>query len=761
MTSLQVENLMTFGDFRLRLDSHRCTVVGPNGAGKSNVVRVLDLVQKAVDSVSEGYGSQRYRAADQVLRSYAAARHHGEPPDRATTVRLAVELTTAGERTQVATFARAAILHMVIQEISTGDSNARVVLAEWAEREITEERLSALFSGVIVLRHAGMAQVPWEISYEFCLGEVDYSWLLAGPGMAHGIVRADSPAARLSATAPQPLVECLLGAQRSGTPVHLPSPLPGFDLARMCPGAGAAVAEPAVHTGTGIVDQQFAVFREAIELLGLPTPETAGQRTFPLAYVLSRILNDGVIVIGEQLRGLGTGGSPPQQPGPYPWEALVSPARSRAAWQLPLRLFELKNGSPGERARYRAVQETFARLAPGRALDVRFQAATMESLQAAPVGAGEVALVGQRAADEQPGPVYPAAVITVVIDRPGGAGMHPDELVVQLHGAGTWEALVIAEALTDAADRLVIFDEPAVTLHPTWQRALRAMIGESAGQFLVITHSADLVPMGNAGDLANLVRIENETGQTRAHRFDHASLSRDDVCRITREFALSADATALLFARGVVLVEGETELGALPEWFARHAHSSGCTPPADLDLGFWSVGGDNNFRTYLTVLHALAIPRVVVCDGAAFDVEKRQARNPHIFDQVLKAGIDDPALARFMHRLDTGNRKRVMNRRMFTGERKLGRQHGIFTLARGWTTSSKATKTPGDESFEAFIESVAPGELRQAENEVGDSKVRKGRWLGANIACPAEVADLYDQLLGALSRQGITHQQHT
>ena len=508
-----------------------------------------------------------------------------------------------------------------------------------------------------------------------------------------------------------------------------------------------------MHTGTGIVDQQFAVFREAIELLGLPTPETAGQRTFPLAYVLSRILNDGVIVIGEQLRGLGTGGSPPQQPGPYPWEALVSPARSRAAWQLPLRLFELKNGSPGERARYRAVQETFARLAPGRALDVRFQAATMESLQAAPVGAGEVALVGQRAADEQPGPVYPAAVITVVIDRPGGAGMHPDELVVQLHGAGTWEALVIAEALTDAADRLVIFDEPAVTLHPTWQRALRAMIGESAGQFLVITHSADLVPMGNAGDLANLVRIENQTGQTRAHRFDHASLSRDDVCRITREFALSADATALLFARGVVLVEGETELGALPEWFARHAHSSGCTPPADLDLGFWSVGGDNNFRTYLTVLHALAIPRVVVCDGAAFDVEKRQARNPHIFDQVLKAGIDDPALARFMHRLDTGNRKRVMNRRMFTGERKLGRQHGIFTLARGWTTSSKATKTPGDESFEAFIESVAPGEPRQAENEVGDSKVRKGRWLGANIACPAEVADLYDQLLGALSHR--------
>lgn len=252
VTSLQVENLMTFGDFRLRLDGQRYTLVGPNGAGKSNVARVIDLVQKALDSVSEGYGSQRSRAYDQVLRSYAAARHHGEPPDRATTVRLAVELTTAAERTQVATFTRAAILHTVIQEISTGDSDVRVVLAE---REITEERLSALFSGVIVLRQAGMAQVPWEISYEFCLGGIRYSWLLAGPGMFHGIVRADSPAAKLSSTVRQPLAERLLGVQPPGMPVHLPSPLPGFDLVRMCPGAGTAVAEPVVHTGTGVIDQ--------------------------------------------------------------------------------------------------------------------------------------------------------------------------------------------------------------------------------------------------------------------------------------------------------------------------------------------------------------------------------------------------------------------------------------------------------------------------------------------------------------------------
>ena len=109
-----------------------------------------------------------------------------------------------------------------------------------------------------------------------------------------------------------------------------------------------------------------------------------------------------------------------------------------------------------------------------------------------------------------------------------------------------------------------------------------------------------------------------------------------------------------------------------------------------------------------------------------------------------------------MQCLSTGERARVMNQQMFAEERELGEHYGIFTLARGRTTASKASRTQGDESFEAFIEAVAPGKLRQAEDEVGDSKVRKGRWLAAEIGCPGEVADLYDRMTTALGRQGLT-----
>lgn len=755
LMSLRVENLLTFSTFSLSLDGESRVIVGPNAAGKSHIIRVIDLVLNALDSVSEGVGSPRYRAAGEVLRSFAAARHHGDPPSRDTVVRLAVQLTTDAELSQFNAFFRAAVLHTLIQELSTGNNELRPALAEWVEQEITDERLTPLHSGVIVLRQAGMPQVPWEIGYEFSLDGHRVLWMLACPGFPRGIVRADSAAVRPATTSPESLAQVLLGIPQTGTDRgQTPVPLPGFDLARMCPKPGAAVAEPVIHFGTGIVDQQYPAFRQAIELLGLPVPEAGGQRTFPLGHVMSKLANDGVIVVGEQLRGLGTGGTPPVQPGPYAWDALASPSRSRAPWQLPLRLFDMKNGSPEERARFRAVQEVFTRLVPGRSVDVKFQAASAESVNPGAIAAGQVALQGLARGTDEVSQPYPMAFITVVIDRPADGGMHPDDLPIQMHGAGTWEALVIAEALADAAGRLVILDEPAVTLHPTWQRALRSLISTTPGQFLVITHAADLVPMDNADDLARLTRIENESGHSRAHSFEMASLAAYDITRITREFALSTDAVSLLFARAVVLLEGETELGALPAWFRRCSADIGCQPPGDLDLGFWSVGGDTNFRTYLAVLQSLAIPWALVCDGAAFDVQTRKTRS-HIFDQVIKAGAEAPELRQFMNDLDTGERNRTMDPQMFADERDLAARSGIFTLALGWKTADKTAKTPGDESFEAYLNAAAPGKLDQAKTEAGDSKVRRGRWLGTEVECPAEVVALYPQLLAALRQRGL------
>ena len=162
--SLHVENLLTFDTFDLDLEGGTHTIVGPNGSGKSNVVRLFDLVGKAVD-FSSGVGRNLFyaQAADQVLRSFAAAHHHGEPQDRPAVVRLTFELSTPQEKLRLATFIRAAILCTLAEEIRPGDPGIKLALSQWITDEVTDDKLAPLFRGAIVLRHVEPAWVSWRL----------------------------------------------------------------------------------------------------------------------------------------------------------------------------------------------------------------------------------------------------------------------------------------------------------------------------------------------------------------------------------------------------------------------------------------------------------------------------------------------------------------------------------------------------------------------------------------------------------------------
>lgn len=435
----------------------------------------------------------------------------------------------------------------------------------------------------------------------------------------------------------------------------------------------------------------------------------------------------------------------------------MSSYRSHTPAEMPLRLFQLKNGSAADRARFGAIQSLFAELAPGRTCDVTFKP-FIQTVTPTSAGAGQVVLIASpMRPDGASG--QPVAAIAVVVDRTSEAGRHPNDLPIQLHGAGVWEALVLAEALTESAHgHVVVLDEPASTFHPSWQRALRSRLRASEGQIMLITHSADLVPMDGVEDLARLVRVDNETGQTRAHRLDTSALSHDQGHKIIREFALSPGALALLFARGVVLVEGDTEVGLLPEWFAKGAVRDGAQSPSDLDIAIYSVHGDGQFRPYLTVLNALGIPWVVICDGVAFSIEGRKEAS-HIFRQVTDASVNAPELERFLDRVRGDGSSRAMSASLFDEQRNLGREHGILTLAPGWTTANRKTASPGDESFEVVLDRIDSTVRDEAKREVGDNKVRVGLWIGKNRDCPPQISDLYGKVVAGLRRRGMTIQE--
>lgn len=297
-------------------------------------------------------------------------------------------------------------------------------------------------------------------------------------------------------------------------------------------------------------------------LLGFPAPGTIGQQAVGLARAMSICVREGLVILGEQFRGLGIGGTIPWHAGIYPWEVLEGPAPPRDPGFLPLRLFELKNGTTvEERLTFAAIQQQFERLAPGRSFEITFTTARMPVVPTPSIiGAGQVAVPG---GGTEPGGEAPAGcIVTVVTWNKPGDDEPRRERPIHLFGAGTWEALVLAEALVESAGRLTVFDEPAITLHPTWQTVLRGALRDATGQVLLITHSPSLVPMETGEDLRRLTRMSIEAEGSRVHRLP-AKITTAAFARMTRAFALSADARGLLFCRGAILVSGETELGAL------------------------------------------------------------------------------------------------------------------------------------------------------------------------------------------------------
>jgi OLD-like protein len=247
------------------------------------------------------------------------------------------------------------------------------------------------------------------------------------------------------------------------------------------------------------------------------------------------------------------------------------------------------------------------------------------------------------------------------------------------------------------------------------------------------THSPYLVTIQEASDLAGITRFDVHDGATRASRF--TAVPEPGSARLLKALGESADARALLFARGVVLVEGGTELGALPEWFGKSQTAQQLGTPDTLNVAIFSVDGDTSFGTFVTYLHALGIRWAIVCDGAIY---KFGAGKKQIFEQVISGGVEDQ---RLQQAVDQGI---IVAPPSFAELRDVGEGSGIFTLAEDWDSPA--------EGFEAYVESIAPGLLAEAATVVGRSKPRQGRHAASATDCPPGIDALYAKLLHHLGQ---------
>jgi len=200
------------------------------------------------------------------------------------------------------------------------------------------------------------------------------------------------------------------------------------------------------------------------------------------------------------------------------------------------------------------------------------------------------------------------------------------------------------QASSDALHPMMAMEEPETHLHPQAQRALFRQIRKMPGQRIISTHSPYIC--GQA-EIAQMRHFSKQGEETAVSRIDlgagQNSLTGEDLRKIDRQVMNTRG--DILFARALVLFEGDTEEQALPDF----AEKQWKRHPNDLGYSFVGVGGYGNYLPFLRMAESFKIPWYIFSDGepeavAAVDAalgaigQKQISNNPRVI--ALPAGKD-------------------------------------------------------------------------------------------------------------------------
>jgi putative ATP-dependent endonuclease of OLD family len=235
-----------------------------------------------------------------------------------------------------------------------------------------------------------------------------------------------------------------------------------------------------------------------------------------------------------------------------------------------------------------------------------------------------------------------------------------ESLPLDYHGMGTrsWASVLTLNAFIswneneknankkDPFFPIIALEEPESHLHPNAQRHLFKQLSEIKGQKIISTHSPFVAAQSELTDLRHFYKDENglqigalEISDSDEERIKSllkeieedntnidlkrtnnpiisdlkqsiiGKINSKEVRKIRREVMNTRG--ELLFAKAIILFEGETEEQALPIFAEKYF---GCYP-FELGFSFIGVGGKNNYAPFLTIAKFLNIPWFIFSDA--------------------------------------------------------------------------------------------------------------------------------------------------